>query len=315
MMTPEERTRSHVGTSEPATSAVPISVVIPNLHSPIIDQVVVAIERQTVRAQIAEIIVVGLDRPGRVPPHVTWLDTGVPIAPGAARNRGIAHSSTPLVALVDADCLLAPDCLERLLAALSAPRAVVGAALQPEHTAYWLLADNLMAFDGSLTCDESRAAAALPSFVMLLERAAWQRVGGFDPRRFIGEDYDLCFRLRRAGYVVWFEASARVVHRPARASAATVWRHLHQFGRHTPAIIQRYPDMAQARMGPWLRPWAPLVLVVAPLLAAVDVLRRLRQCPGLRRWWYAAPGVIWARCAWYWGVAEAFMSAEPPSDD
>jgi hypothetical protein len=56
------------------------------------------------------------------------------------------------------------------------------------------------------------------------------------------------------------------------------------------------------------------VLVVAPLLAVIDVLRRLWQRPGLRRWWYAAPGVIWARCAWYWGVAEAFMSAEPPSD-
>ena len=36
--------------------AASISVVIPNLHSPIIDQVVASIERQTVRHQIAEII-------------------------------------------------------------------------------------------------------------------------------------------------------------------------------------------------------------------------------------------------------------------
>lgn len=295
--------------------AASISVVIPNLHSPIIDQVVASIERQTVRHQIAEIIVVGLDAPGRVPAHVTWLDTGAPIHPGAARNRGIAHASTPLVALVDADCLLAPDCLERMLAAMAAPRAAIGAALLPEHGAYWLLADNLTTFDGVLACDQSRVVPALPSFVMLLDRAAWHCVGGFDPHRPIGgEDYELCFRLRRAGYVIWFEAGAQVHHRPARTSAAAVWRHLQRYGRHTPAVLRQYPDMAQTRTGPWLRPWAPLVLAAAPLLAAADVLQRFWRVPGLRRWWYAAPGVIWARCAWYWGIAEAFMAAAPPGD-
>jgi len=54
---------------------------------------------------------------------------------------------------------------------------------------------------------------------MLVRRAAFDQVGGFDERYFLyWEDADLCLRLRRAGWGVRFRPDARVVHVGARSS-------------------------------------------------------------------------------------------------
>ncbi|MEX2459105.1 MAG: glycosyltransferase family 2 protein [Actinomycetota bacterium] len=48
---------------------------------------------------------------------------------------------------------------------------------------------------------------------MLLRRGALDVTGTFDPKTFMdGEDYDLCWRLRRAGWRVRYLAETRVVH-------------------------------------------------------------------------------------------------------
>lgn len=48
---------------------------------------------------------------------------------------------------------------------------------------------------------------------MLIRRADFQRIGGFDEDYFLfGEDIDLCFRLSKAGREVWYVPSARQIH-------------------------------------------------------------------------------------------------------
>jgi len=50
--------------------------------------------------------------------------------------------------------------------------------------------------------------------VLLLDRAAFDRVGGFDERFFLyKEEEDLCLRLRRAGHRILYEPSVTVRHR------------------------------------------------------------------------------------------------------
>ena len=65
-----------------------ISIIIPNLHSPLVGEVIAALRAQTARDRIAEIVVVGQDRYGLVVPDdlVRPIVTERPVYPGAARG-------------------------------------------------------------------------------------------------------------------------------------------------------------------------------------------------------------------------------------
>src|SRR5690606_13141284 len=62
---------------------------------------------------------------------------------------------------------------------------------------------------------EARRVRALKGANMALRRDALAKVGGFD-RNYRGnallEDADIAARLRRAGYAIWFEPRAEVIH-------------------------------------------------------------------------------------------------------
>lgn len=54
---------------------------------------------------------------------------------------------------------------------------------------------------------------------LLIRRAVWEQLGGFDERFFMyGEDLDLCWRIGELGFTVWYEPAARVVHRKGASS-------------------------------------------------------------------------------------------------
>lgn len=80
---------------------------------------------------------------------------------------------------------------------------------------------------------------------LLLPRAAWEQLGGFDERYFMYcEDVDLCLRLRLLGLAL-VRADAKVLHTGARASRRQ-WRHLRW---HVRSLLRlwRSPVYRQAR--------------------------------------------------------------------
>jgi GT2 family glycosyltransferase len=70
---------------------------------------------------------------------------------------------------------------------------------------------------------EPEAATAVPwitGALVLMSRSAFQQAGGFDPDRWLyGEDLDLCWRMRTAGWEIWYEPGARVHHAHSAASS------------------------------------------------------------------------------------------------
>src|SRR3954453_23447533 len=92
-----------------------ISIVIPNLHSPLIGKVIQALASQTARGSIHEVIVVGQDRYDQIPADVRFIPTPQPISPAAARNLGARLAGGEYLLFLDADCVAAPDLVEQLL--------------------------------------------------------------------------------------------------------------------------------------------------------------------------------------------------------
>src|SRR5512139_3828680 len=94
-----------------------VSIIIPNLHSPVIGETLTSLERQTYQGAF-EVIVVGQDRYGLVKERegVKHIVTPEPASPAKARNIGIQAAKGDILVFIDADCVAASDWLSCLLA-------------------------------------------------------------------------------------------------------------------------------------------------------------------------------------------------------
>ena len=297
-----------------------VSVVIPSLHSPIIDRVVDSVRSQT--CPPLEIIVVGMDRAGRLAGRndLRFIDTGRPISPAAARNAGAKLARGDIYCFIDADCLAAPDWIEQIVARHAQGAQVVGGGVTLLGAGYWTLCDNLAGLADFMEWSPAGARAHLPSLNFSIRRALFESLGGFDQRftRPSGEDTDLCFRLRRRGHTLQFEPRARVAHCPSRNSIHHMWAHFHMFGA-TYLILQRqHGDLigGSLRVGLCQR-WPWLAIILVPFLALLDGLLLYKRNPALLRYWYALPGITLARLAWYvgltFGTDRSFLSENSTS--
>lgn len=284
-----------------------VSVIIPNLHSPLIGEVIDAITSQTERRLISEIVVVGQDRHRLIQPPARHVETPHPVAAARARNLGAAHAQGDYLLFIDADCIAAPDLIERMVERLGAGAMVVCGGVVVDDGGYWSICDNLLVFADYRTTSPAGERAWAPSLNLCIQRSLFEGSGGFDERfpGAAGEDIDLSLRLRAAGVRILFEPGARVIHRHRRETPQAVWEHLRAFGRVQAIIWRRHPWLMPPPLPlKQLRALAPALRVVAPLLAGRDVVALGRRTP------YLLPGLIWARTAWYWGVAEGVEREE-----
>ena len=160
-------------------------------------------------------------------PQVEILDTGANLGPAAARNRGVARARGEVVLLLDNDVFLEPDALGAMLATLEAdPRAAVVQArslcedrpailhydaADLQYVGTLALHDWFVARD--LARPETRPVGAVIALCLLVRRAAFEKVGGFDEALFIlYEDNDLSWKLRMHGHTLWLSTDAIVRH-------------------------------------------------------------------------------------------------------
>jgi GT2 family glycosyltransferase len=96
----------------------------------------------------------------------------------------------------------------------------------------------------------SREIEAASGVVFLVRGETWQELGGFEEGHLMyTEDLDLCWRARKHGWKVWFEAEAEFVHIGAGATAKH-WdspKRAELIGRAEAAMIRRH--LGRARGG------------------------------------------------------------------
>jgi GT2 family glycosyltransferase len=281
------------------------SVIIPSLNSPIINRVIASVKEQLPAPN--EIIVVGRDDPALLADRsgIHFLETATPISAPAARNRGAAVATGEVLCFLDSDCLPSPEWLRKLIARYQRGAGIVGGGviLPPQHT-YWHLCDNLAVFADFLSIAQPGERPFLPSLNFSIRRSIFETIGGFD-EDFVpsGEDVDLCLRLRRRGYQLFFEPAATVTHESARDSFELMWERFRTFGGGYVAIQQRHEDVIGSSLRYNISLRAPQITYLAsPLLALIDSLLFYQRTPRLWRYWHALPGIVAARLAWYVGL-------------
>ena len=123
---------------------------------------------------------------------------------GRGHNANAARGSAPYLLVLNQDCIVEPAVLKPLVALAERDEADV-AAWELRQIPY----EHPKAYD-PVTLDVPWVSGA----AVLLRRRAFDSVGGFEPRIFMyGEDVDLSWRLRAAGYRLRYMPRFAVVHR------------------------------------------------------------------------------------------------------
>lgn len=81
---------------------------------------------------------------------------------------------------------------------------------------------------------EARAVETVTGAALALRRAVWEEVGGLDEGFWPGyfEDMDLCLRVRAAGYQIWYQPQATLIHQESTSISDPILRsYYYQQGR------------------------------------------------------------------------------------
>ncbi|MGV9678477.1 mycofactocin biosynthesis glycosyltransferase MftF [Nocardia sp. NPDC003482] len=189
------------------------------------------------------------------------------LGPAAARNAGLRCATTPFVAFCDADTVVTPDALRRLLThfadartAVAAPRVLGLPAPNPNWIARYENARSSLDLgpESAVVQPHSRV-GWLPSACLLARRTALGT--GFDPTLRVGEDVDLVWRLCADGWLIRYDADTTVRHEHRRDPRQWLARK-HHYGTSAAPLATRHGD----RVAPAVLTWDAAFLA-AGLLA------------------------------------------------
>ena len=177
--------------------------------------------------------------------------------PAAARNTGLAIATTPIVALLDSDCVPLPGWLDRLrshlddpLVAAAAPRIVAAETGMPGWLAsYEEVASSLDRGPREGLVRPHGGVPFVPSAALLVRRTA---LGvGYDETMHVAEDVDLGWRLVAAGWRVRYEPTALVAHEH-RTSVVAWARRRAFYGTGAAKLAARHGSaVAPVVLSPW----------------------------------------------------------------
>jgi glycosyltransferase involved in cell wall biosynthesis len=258
-----------------ADSGYLISVIIAHLNQPEYLQIcLTSLQKQSFDMARVEVIVVdngSRDLPAQIISQFAGvrLETEQQAGPGPARNRGVALSTAPILAFIDADCIAAPDWLSTISRTMkpdsgvdiAGGKVMIGVATA-DHPTLVEAYEQVFSFRQK---DYIERQGFSGSGNLTTRREIFERVGPFGGIA-IAEDRDWGQRARQMGIKTHYVADMLVTH-PARNSMAEILKKMDRVMGHDYA--GKEPGLAgNAR-------WVLKAVAVAgsPALSAVHILR------------------------------------------
>jgi succinoglycan biosynthesis protein ExoA len=113
------------------------------------------------------------------------------------------------------------------------------------------------------------AGPALSVYLGVYRRSAIVAAGGWDEAMLVAEDWELNYRIRSAGELIWFDPALRVTYRP-RASLRLLGLQYFRYGRWRRVVARQYPDTVSVRyLAP---PVAAALFAVGVVLGVVGLV-------------------------------------------
>jgi succinoglycan biosynthesis protein ExoA len=240
----------------------------------------------------------------------------------AALNLAIAAGRGEVVVRCDAHAALPPGYISRAVETLVTTGAANVGGRQVPTGRTWFERAVAAAMTSPLGAGDARyriggdPGPVDTVYLGVFLRSSLEEVGGFDETLERNQDYELNWRLRQNGHVVWFDPALAVEYRP-RATLGAVWSQYHQYGRWKREVVRRHPGSLRMRqlaapalvaglaVSTALAPRRPLAAalpgayVAATLGAGVSAAVRSRDWAGL-----GVPPALWAmHLAWGSGFA------------
>ena len=83
-------------------------------------------------------------------------------------------------------------------------------------------------------------------YLGVFKKNALLNIGGFDERFIRAQDWEMNYRLRKAGGAIWFDPRLVVTYRP-RSDIRKLARQYFEYGRWRRAVARSYPETVSAR--------------------------------------------------------------------
>ena len=295
------------------SSPVDISVIIPNLHSPMIDQTIESVLAQNTE-QSFEIIVVGMDKFSLVEkfPEVHFIKTPKPVGAAEARNIGIRAAQGEWLLFIDSDCIADESWLEYLEQAFKEGWEVVGGGVKTPEEPFLVLVYNLSMFHAQLFTQKRKTVSFLPTLNLAVKREVIEKVGYLDETLLRGQDADWTLRMTLAGYKLLFEPHAAILHVPDRTDFEKLREYFLKSGYYMIEVRHRYPEIYRVS---GLFKNAAFYKLFAPLIAALTTIKIYLQTREVRVHYKTVPGIYLLKLAWCQGAAESLRKEKNARHD
>lgn len=173
-------------------------------------------------------------------PQVTLIANKVNLGFGKANNIGLKQATGKYLLLINPDTIVAEDTFEKMICFFESNKTVGLAGckiLNPDGTfqlacrrsfpgpwtSFTKVTGLSSLFPGSkifarynltyLDENQTYEVDAISGSFMMMKREVYEKVGGFDEQFFMyGEDLDLCYRIQKAGYKVFYVHSTQIIH-------------------------------------------------------------------------------------------------------
>jgi glycosyltransferase involved in cell wall biosynthesis len=222
----------------------------------------------------------GKDRTEEIADKLAEKDHRISIVPNptgktpAALNVGIAHAKHDILVRVDGHGALTDGYITRAVEVLEESGADnVGGVMAaegrtPTEMAVACAYRSRLGLGASTFHQGGKAGPADTVYLGVFKRAALERVGGFDETMHRAQDWELNYRIRKTGGLIWFTPDLSVTYRP-RSSLSAVAQQFFHTGQWRREVIRRHPETASKRyLAP---PVAVILLAVGTILGIIGL--------------------------------------------
>src|SRR5689334_13880699 len=261
----------------PLSQWPPVSVVMPVLNEERhLEEAVGRVLDQNYPGELEVVLAIGpsKDRTQEIADRLAGEDQRISIVENptgktpAALNVGIAHARHDILVRVDGHGALTDGYITRAVEVLDESGADnVGGVMAaegrtPTEMAVACAYRSRLGLGASTFHQGGKAGPADTVYLGVFRRAALERVGGFDETMHRAQDWELNYRIRKTGGLIWFSPGLSVTYR-ARSSLSAGAKQFFHTGQWRREVIRRHAETARTRY------LAPPVAVIGIALGTI----------------------------------------------